>query len=53
MVRTVVSKRTMIDEIDVSLYVVKRNVNADMYGLKTIMKVVWIEKKIMTKYVLN
>lgn len=35
----------MIDEIDVSLYVVKRNVNADMYGLKTIMKEVWIEKK--------
>lgn len=35
------------------MYAVKRNVNADMYGFKTIMKVVWIEKKIMTKYVLN
>lgn len=29
-----------------SMYVVKRNVNADMYGLKTIMKVVWTEKKV-------
>lgn len=48
-VRTVVGKRTMIDEIDVSLYVVKRNVNADMYGLKTIMEVVWIKKLFMTK----
>lgn len=53
MVRIVVGKRIMIDEIDVYIYVVKRNVNVDMYGLKIIMKVVWIEKKIMIKYVLN
>lgn len=44
-VRIVVGKRIMIDEIDVLLYVVKRNINVDMYGLKIIMKVVWIEKK--------
>lgn len=39
----------MIDEIDVSLYVVKRNVNADMYGLKTMMEVVWIKKTFYDK----
>lgn len=36
------------------MYAVKGNVNADMYGLKTIMEVVWIKKTFfMTKYVFN